>query len=214
MTPPGYSEAVEREQERRSRAWLGIGTVLFDAKGKPAIRLRPLTYRTYLSLAASGNAFATHVPNLTAAETVGHLCAAVWLLCDRHRAGWGVRAYFAARAVRKTVLRLPVESTVAAIEAHIHDAFADAPVPIARPTIRKAPKTSQVASVAMSLHRHAGLSISDVLDMPLGQVWQLVREIEIRADPTTNYDDESERVKRAFLLQQTELLQRRATSGG
>jgi hypothetical protein len=60
-----------------------------------------------------------------------------------------------------------------------------------------------MASIATTLRRELQMNVDEILDMPLGQLWQFLREIHIRADKTAIFDDESERIKREWLIHLT-----------
>jgi hypothetical protein len=201
---PGYAEAIAREQRRRDRAWLGIGTVLFDARGKPAVTLRPLTYRQYLALLLSDNGIVTGAPE------PHDLFAAIWLLSDKHVPGWGIRARIARWMLYRCAGKLPAHDTIAAVTQHISDGFADAPAALGESSSpARPPRSSHFASTFAALRREFGLGVTEALDMPLGQLWQLMRELHLRHDRNAIFRDESEMIKAAWLAERTNALRQR-----
>jgi hypothetical protein len=203
---PGYAEAVQTEQDRRDRAWVAAGTVLFDAKGKPVLQLRPLTYRHYLTLLAAENWF---VAGGKDGPHLADLLAIAWLLSPDYRPGWGLFAFARRRRCWGRLVRLPVQSTVDAIQRHVTEALADVPSTGKKQGPVKAPRSSHFAAVYCTLRHALGMGLAEVLDMPMGQLNQLLREVLIRADRTITFDDQSERIKRQWLIDQTAMLRAR-----
>jgi hypothetical protein len=194
LSPDGYDQAVRREIERRDRAWLAVPLPL--GKG---VRLKPYTLRLHVALAATGNRLAAG----KGTPELGDVLAFLWYCSTAYtppgKPLWKLRRWLFWRRC----IRLKIDPTLDALREYLADAWGDCPIPLRKPALRKAPKTS---ALAQYVHRLApmGWSMDDVLDRPMGIVWQVMRACDLADDPSMLYDDESERVKFAYVARRNE----------
>jgi hypothetical protein len=193
LTPDGYDQAVRREIDRRDRAWISAPLPL--GKG---VTLLPYTLRRHLTLSATGNRLATGKGEPQLADVLAFL----WLCSTAYRAPTRPLWRLSRWLFWRQCVRLPI-GAMEAVRGYLDDAWGDCPVPMRKAAFKKAPKTGPVAQYVLRL-APAGWRLEDVLDRPMGQVWQMMRAVDLSEDPGTLYDDESERVKFAYINQRNQ----------
>lgn len=190
LTPAGYAEAIRREIDRRDRAWLAVPLPV-----GPGVTLRPYTLRMHLAMSATGNRLATSRGEPELADVLSCLWCCSTAYCPPAAPLWRLRRWlFWRRCARLTIAQLS-----AATQDYFSAAWGDCPSPLNKPSFRLAPKTSAVSQYILRL-RPLGWTDRDVLDRPMGIVWQMLRAIDLSEDSSTSYDDESQQVLRAYMV--------------
>lgn len=163
---PGYAEAVAQEQSNRNLAFLGYPLPLCG------MTIRQMTPRHVILLQECGNRFfAGGWPTF---EDVGMF---LWFLSPHYQPGEEhAKAFYRNIAKRAREENAMIEE----ITAYLVKVFQDAP---ASSGIQGKQYTASAAALVDVLAREYGWSDEEVLDKPLGRLYQYFREIQYRHNP-------------------------------
>ena len=185
-------EALAREKNARDASWADV---------RPCIGGReflPLTIRHYLALDAVDSPFIRG----GGMPTPEQLCQFLWVIAPEFSTDSGAMLNFA-----KAIGGLPFEATVKECFELVEVTFMDSPQgdgSTSGPSF-----VSWVASIVDALGSEYGWMPRDIIDMPLRQVFQLLRAIRRRHDPKAMlFNTMSDRARLAWL----ESLQPKATA--
>ena len=159
-------EALAREKNVRDAAWADV---------RPRIGGReflPLTVRHYLALDAVDSPFIRG----GAMPTPEQLCQFLWVIAPEFSTDSGAVSNFA-----KAIGGLPFDATVKECFELVEVTFMDAPQ--GGPTDTGPAYVSWVASIVDALGSEYGWKPFEIIDMPLRQIFQLLRSIRRRHDP-------------------------------
>ena len=171
---PGYADALRREDRLRREAWV------YDRSEIAGVKVRPLTWRDVEILAEMRNGFFCPWRFDSDAEYLGHCAHLVWWLSDCIKPAQGdsrltgiMVAAQKARLIRhlaKTPHQLSAD-----ILRFIADTYMDAPRGGGHGT-GATPVAGGPAFIADILAAAGyALTFKEILDMPLAQLWQIVR---------------------------------------
>lgn len=193
---PGYAEALRREDSVRREAF---SHSLDSICGVP---VRPLTLRDAITLEEMRNGFFCPFTFDADDELIGHCAQLVWWLSDCPKPGFYTKSIWQWRvAIRRRHLcrylgQFPTE-LVQGVHRFLKDAFFDAPKP--SNGVKSAAVAAGPAYVFDTLAQ-AGyvLTPDQILDMPLAQLWQVLRLASRRlyGAPAVN---ESDRIATEYL---------------
>ena len=171
---PGYADALRRESDIRRQAFTSARHSI------AGVRVRPLTLRDMSLLEEMRNGFFCPWRFDDDAEYLGHCVQLVWWLSDCPKPSMErERAFPFLVAVRRakliaSMLRVPAETLARDVRRYLSGMFMDSPR--GSDTSARQPLAATPAYVFDTLSA-AGypLTLSDVMDMPLTQLWQLLR---------------------------------------
>lgn len=171
-------EALAREKNSRDAAWADV---------RPRIGGReflPLTVRHYLALDSVDSPFIRG----GTLPTPEQLCQFLWVIAPEFSPDAGAMLNFA-----KAIGGLPFDATVKECFELVGTTFMDAPQGGNR---NEASFVSWVASIVDAMGSEYGWRPFEVMDLPLRQVFQLLRSIRRRHDPkATMFNPLSDRAK-------------------
>lgn len=171
----GYAEAREAEYQFRLEAWLGLENPICG------VEVAPLTLRRLLLLAAAGNPFVCDRQQDFKFEPY-HIAEFLWVCSQSFIEGPGKRAERARRRFYRSIRRLRYLEAVGPIEEYIDRSYFD--LVSGGSSDVSAPKTGWVASIAHRAASSYGWGLSEIMDTPLRQIWQLDR-CQLASDPET-----------------------------
>ena len=199
---PGYKDAVQAENQQRAAAFIsGIPEVV------AGIMVAPLTYEMELRLRAVRSPFFIGgLPN------ANDIAVFLWGVSEdyqrairlrgivEHASPWLAGRLFnrARRAFIKRLRRLDYLTTLNAIRTYINDAYTDAPSGAGERSITY---YSEAAGLFVLLSEKCSMSMRDVMELPIKVVWQLLRAIERRENPSAIHFNPSDRIRGEWLNQ-------------
>lgn len=161
---PGYAEASRKQSAIRDSVWLDSAPVI------AGIQCDPLTVRKFAMLSEGGSPFVCG-----GAIFPEHVAQFLWVMSQEFCFDLARRDAFI-----KRIAAFDYEATRAAIADYCETAFFDAS---RNESEGKEPVASFMAQLVDRLASEYGWLPADVLDMPMGQVLQLLRLIQLRHDP-------------------------------
>ncbi len=186
---PGFAEAVKRERTVRRQAWADVPLSICG------VRVRPITLRDLELLEEMQNGFFCPWRFDTELEYLAHCAQLVWWLSDAPKpatdgAGWS--AIIAQHYRRRLTARLAKDPARLARETRefLHGQFLDAPKGQSGSTSAASAAGAAYIIDALAAGGYS-LPPSQLLDLPLTQLWQLVRLVQRRVFgvPLTNPSD-------------------------
>lgn len=151
---------------RRQRA------ILFDTTEAAGITLRPLSLSSWLTLRETAN------PLLLGVATPRDIVNYLWIHWPHHcELLVPLYAGLLQRWMWRRVKKHGIEKTVAEIVSHIDASLSDRPVfGETKDAVHREPDTHEVSWIIMALANHTGWSEKAIKDLPLGRLWQYLRE--------------------------------------
>jgi hypothetical protein len=186
---PGYADALRKEAAVRR------GAFVHNRDTVAGVAVRQMTVGDMLWLEELRNGFFCPFRFETKAELVGHAAHLVWWLSDAPKpdpykgSGASLLATFARERMLARLAQRQDE-LVKGVERYLADTFMDAPK--GSGTSFSAPHAAMPASIADILAAGGySFTAEQILEMPLIQLWQLVRLAKRRLDgtPLTNPSD-------------------------
>jgi hypothetical protein len=180
---PGYREALEREENQRAAAFLGVTELICG------VEVQPLTLIHLCRLQCVGSPFI-----VGGVPAPADIALFLWAVSPAYHPKARFRRWFFVRGLRD----IEYEAAVTAINSYINAAFEDAPGSSKQgfsPSY-----WSGFASMIAVLSAEFGWSEAEILNMPLKRFWQYQRVIKARNNPKAVFSNRaSERVRGEWL---------------
>jgi hypothetical protein len=162
---PGYAEASRKQSAIRDAVWLDTAPVI------AGIQCDALTVRKFAMLSEGQSPFVCGGPIFPE-----HVAQFLWVMSQDFCLDLAKRDEFV-----KRIAALDYEDARASIAEYCETVFFDANPD--REESNTEPKASFIASLTDRFASEYGWLPDDVLDLPMGQVLQLLRLIQLRHDP-------------------------------
>jgi hypothetical protein len=180
---PGYREALEQEELQRNVAFLDVPELICG------IEVSPFTLNHLCRLQCISSPFVCG-----GVMSPADVALFLWAVSPEYHPKARLRRWLFIRRARG----LNYADTVKAIEQYLADAFADRTGGGSRGF--SPPNWSGYASICASLAAEYGWSVSQIMAMPVKQVWQFLRIVERRTNPKATFSNRrSEAVRRDWL---------------
>lgn len=162
---PGYAEASRKQEAIRDSVWLDSSPII------AGIQCVPLTVRKFAMLSEGGSPFVCGGPVFPE-----HVAQFLWVLSEEFCFDIAARDRFVER-----VAGMDYEATREAITDYCETVFFDASLD--RSESNTEPVASFIATLVDRFASEYGWLPDHVLELPMGQVLQLLRLIQLRHDP-------------------------------
>lgn len=167
-----YLAAIEEEGQCRDFAFLGLN---HEILGVPLV---PMTLRQLIALLAMNSPFLVGTP-----ISEGDVAAFLWFLNPDFKRPGTRGAAVKRQAFVKRIARLPYRDVVKGIHDYLDTTFMDSPP--SSGSAGKPPIASVAAWLIDVFGSEYGWSRDTVLDSPMAQLYQSLREIKVRHNPKT-----------------------------
>ena len=181
---PGYKEAVERENDVRDNAFLGLN------ESVAGVEVKPLTPNMFLLLDGISSPFVcggTPLPE--------DVAVALWIVSPRYRAS--------DRKARNLFIRLSGKldyiTTRQAFYSYVSDSFIDSPG-VSKST--RSATASWVASLVDILASEYSWTEERILSISLKRIFQYLKLIQLRHDPKATMFNKSDELRSKWLAEQ------------
>lgn len=166
---PGYREAVQEEQELRTRVLLGIGSEVCG------VEVRPFALRDFLHLQAINSPFVRggFISRMDCLRLI------VLQAVNYRTPGEGWLERFKLKRRNNKVIRalrqFTTEEMIEAIQDYLDKAFMDAPASVAGGSSSASPIASGGAAIVDSIARAYPFGLDEILNLELAFIFQLMR---------------------------------------
>lgn len=185
---PGYADALRREHEIRTSAFLGANEVVCG------VEVRPLSLRTLVRLEVAMNGFVVPCRFDDDSEAIAHALQVIWFCRPKFDATFGVGSRFGmfrsgieiqTFILRTTLVHWRDRLKIAhEVKAWIRDAFMDAPKGDGSQFSRRQSFATYPAHIIDTLHGYGiKATMDEIMDMPLKRLWQHWRVAVKRENP-------------------------------